>query len=130
MQRHALRQIHRVQTTVKSAETAAKASSLVLSRNFSTPFSTKKSNLLNNTEFMRPAKSKAVEDGIADIDAAVAAARAAIDGPWRTMSVENRVKLVYRLAELFEDNIDELAALEALDTGKPCSVADLYAIVQ
>ncbi|KUF81451.1 Aldehyde dehydrogenase [Phytophthora nicotianae] len=141
MQRQILRQIPRVQASafaVKSAATAAKTSPLVLSRHFSTPVSVKQTNLLINGEFVPSIKGKTfetfnpateekiadvAEGGTADIDAAVTAARAAFDGPWRTMSAEDRGKLIYRLAELIEENIDELAALEALDNGKPCSVA-------
>jgi len=61
--------------------------------------------------------------GAADIDAAVAAARAAFDGPWgRTTAVE-RGRILYRIGALVLDNIDELAKLEALDVGKPLTQA-------
>ncbi|KAL4137307.1 Aldehyde dehydrogenase [Phytophthora ramorum] len=141
MQRHILRQVPRVQASafaVKSAATAAKASPLLLSRHFSAKVPVKQTNLLINGEFVPSVKGRTfetfnpateekiadvAEGGTADIDAAVAAARAAFEGPWRTMSAEDRGKLIYRLAELIEENIDELAALEALDNGKPCTVA-------
>jgi aldehyde dehydrogenase (NAD+) len=56
----------------------------------------------------------------ADIDLAVAAARKAFeDSPWSRMSAAERGRLIYRLADLIEKNIDELAALESLDNGKP-----------
>jgi phenylacetaldehyde dehydrogenase len=56
----------------------------------------------------------------ADIDAAVAAARAAFAaGPWSRMSGSDRAKLMWRLAELIEQNRDELAELESLNNGKP-----------
>ncbi len=56
----------------------------------------------------------------ADIDAAVAAARAAFEtGPWSRMSGSDRAKLMWRLAELVEQNRDELAELESLNNGKP-----------
>ncbi len=59
-----------------------------------------------------------------DIDAAVAAARAAFDyGPWRKISASDRGKLLNRLADLMEKHADELAELESLDNGKPVSVA-------
>ena len=55
-----------------------------------------------------------------DIDAAVDAAREAFDnGPWRTMDARDRGSLMYKLAELIEEEADELAALETLDNGKP-----------
>ena len=58
----------------------------------------------------------------ADIDVAVKAARRAFDdrrGPWRKMDARDRGKLMYKLADLIEENIDELAELETLDNGKP-----------
>src|SRR5262245_6944838 len=55
-----------------------------------------------------------------DIDAAVDAAREAFDnGPWRTMDARDRGALIYKLAELIEQEAGELAALETLDNGKP-----------
>src|ERR1700752_4062879 len=59
-----------------------------------------------------------------DVDKAVAAARAAFDkGPWRKMSASQRGVLMNKLADLIEKHADELAQLEALDNGKPYSVA-------
>ena len=56
-----------------------------------------------------------------DVDAAVQAARKAFDdlqGPWRKMSASERGRILWKLAELIEKNIDELAELETLDNGK------------
>src|SRR4051794_21149592 len=65
----------------------------------------------------------------ADVDLAVKAARKAFeDGPWAKMSASDRGRLLNRLADLIEQNKEELAALEALDNGKPyrdASTADL-----
>ena len=59
-----------------------------------------------------------------DVDAAVHAAREAFEhGPWRTMNASARGRLLYRLADLIEANAEGLAQLEALDNGKPVSVA-------
>ncbi|WP_439533350.1 aldehyde dehydrogenase family protein [Polymorphobacter sp.] len=56
-----------------------------------------------------------------DVDAAVAAAERALPG-WRaTMPVE-RARLLWKIADLIEANIDELAELESLDQGKPLFV--------
>src|SRR2546423_10582273 len=56
----------------------------------------------------------------ADIDLAVRAARRAFEeGPWPKMSASERGRLLHRLADLIEQNLDELAALESLDNGKP-----------
>jgi acyl-CoA reductase-like NAD-dependent aldehyde dehydrogenase len=57
-----------------------------------------------------------------DVDRAVAAARRAFEdrsGLWRKMSASERGRLIWRLADLIEKNIDELAELETLDNGKP-----------
>src|SRR5215472_11221991 len=64
------------------------------------------------------------EADAADVDKAVAAARAAFEkGPWRKMSASQRGNLMNKLADLVEKNADELAKLEALDNGKPAHVA-------
>lgn len=64
--------------------------------------------------------AEVAEGDAADIDLAVKAAREAFDnGPWSRMDAADRGKLIYRLADLIEEEIDELAALEALDNGKP-----------
>lgn len=60
------------------------------------------------------------EGGAADIDAAVKAARKAFEeGPWPKMSARQRGVLLLKLADLVEQNTNELAALEVLDNGKP-----------
>ena len=60
----------------------------------------------------------------ADVDKAVAAARAAFEhGPWRKATASERGRLLHRLADLIETHADELARLEALDNGKPVAVA-------
>lgn len=60
------------------------------------------------------------EAGPEDIDRAVKAARKAFDeGPWSKMSASERSRLMYKLADLMEENSAELAQLETLDNGKP-----------
>ncbi len=55
----------------------------------------------------------------ADVDRAVAAARAAFEtGPWSTMLPAAREALLWRLSDLIQKNADELAELESLDNGK------------
>ncbi len=55
-----------------------------------------------------------------DVDQAVRAARKAFEqGEWSRMDARDRGRLLYRLADLIEDEADELAALESLDNGKP-----------
>src|SRR6516165_7639705 len=56
----------------------------------------------------------------ADVDLAVKAARKAFEeGPWSKMNASDRGRLINRLADLIEQNQDELAAVETLDNGKP-----------
>ena len=64
--------------------------------------------------------AKVAEADKADVDKAVKAARRAFEkGPWRKMNARERGRLLYKLADLIEENFDELAALETLDNGKP-----------
>ncbi len=54
-----------------------------------------------------------------DIDLAVTAARKAFDqGPWVRMSPHERGRIVWRLGELIQQHVDEMAKLESLCTGK------------
>lgn len=60
----------------------------------------------------------------ADIDQAVQAARKAFEsGPWHTMSPSERGQLIWRLADLLQQNSEEFAQLDSLDNGKPLAVA-------
>lgn len=57
----------------------------------------------------------------ADLDQAVIAARAALDGPWGTMSARERGRLVRKIGERLLERADEIARLETLHNGKPIS---------
>jgi phenylacetaldehyde dehydrogenase len=60
----------------------------------------------------------------ADVDLAVAAARRAFDkGRWAAMPPNARGKLLWRLADLIERDLEELAELESIDNGKPYAIA-------
>src|SRR5215208_480456 len=77
-------------------------------------------------ETIRPATEEVscevAEGDKEDVDAAVDAARDAFEnGPWATMDARDRGGLMYKLADLIEEEADELAALETLDNGKPIS---------
>lgn len=54
-----------------------------------------------------------------DIDRAVAAARAAFEGPWRRMKPDERAALMHALADVLDAHYDELAWLDTLDMGSP-----------
>jgi len=59
-----------------------------------------------------------------DINRAVKAARKAFDGgPWPEMTASERGRLIWKLADLIEQHLEEFAQLESLDNGKPLSVA-------
>jgi aldehyde dehydrogenase (NAD+) len=77
-------------------------------------------------ETIHPATEEVIcevaEGDKADIDAAVGAARDAFEnGPWSKMDARDRGALMHKLADLIEEEKDELAALETLDNGKPIS---------
>lgn len=58
----------------------------------------------------------------ADVQAAVDAAKAAFEG-WAAMPTSERSKILLRLAQLMEDNLDMLAKAESVDQGKPVWLA-------
>jgi aldehyde dehydrogenase (NAD+) len=69
------------------------------------------------------------EADAADVDKAVRVARNAFErGPWRKTNASERGRLLNRLADLCEQNADELATLETLDNGMPLSVARNVAV--
>jgi len=57
--------------------------------------------------------------GQGDLDRAVAAARAALDGPWGALSARERGRLVWNIGEKLMEKADEIARLETLHNGKP-----------
>ncbi|KAK0551659.1 hypothetical protein OC846_002879 [Tilletia horrida] len=66
-----------------------------------------------------------------DIDRAVIAAQKAYDNSWGTkVPGYERGRLLMKLADLIEANIDELASIESLDNGKPFSIAKGFDIAQ
>ena len=70
------------------------------------------------------ASAQVADADAADVDKAVASARAAFEtGTWRKMSAAQRGVLMNKLADLIEKNSEELAQLESLDNGKPYHVA-------
>src|SRR6516165_8737943 len=66
--------------------------------------------------------SQVAEASAEDVDLAVSAARTSLDdrnSPWRKTSASGRGNLIWRLADLVEKNIEELAEIETIDNGKP-----------
>ena len=76
-------------------------------------------------ESVNPATEQTIahvaEADAADIDAAVAAARAALESDWGRMRAAERGQALLRLADLIRRDQDALVELESLDSGKPVS---------
>ena len=88
-------------------------------------------------ETINPATEEVIADVAAgdreDVDLAAKAARKAFEtGPWAKMDARDRGRLIHKLADLIEEEFDELAALETLDNGKPirdARAADLPLVI-
>jgi betaine-aldehyde dehydrogenase len=64
--------------------------------------------------------AKVPDGSAADVDRAVAAARAAFDeGPWKDTTAQDRGRVLFKLAQIVRDRADELAELETRNSGKP-----------
>src|SRR6202042_293865 len=63
--------------------------------------------------------AQVAEAGAADVDRAVAAARAAYEQVWGPMAPAERAKYLYRIARVLQERAREFAVLETLDNGKP-----------
>lgn len=66
--------------------------------------------------------SQIADSDARDVDEAVKAAKAAFPA-WRNTPAEERSRLILKLADLIERNLDELAALESRDNGKTVALA-------
>jgi len=66
---------------------------------------------------------KVHEAGKDEVDAAVRAARAALNGEWGRMSVARRVELLHAVADEINRRFDDFLAAEMADTGKPHALA-------
>ncbi len=66
--------------------------------------------------------SQTPDSDMDDVSAAVAAAKAAFP-KWSTTPLEERFKVLNRIAELIDDNLDALALAETNDNGKPLSLS-------
>ncbi|MEO0391092.1 MAG: aldehyde dehydrogenase family protein [Pseudomonadota bacterium] len=70
-----------------------------------------------------------IADGTAaDIDTAVTAAQAALDGAWGRMTALDRGRVLSRIGARVLDHVDALAHLESLDVGKPLTQARADAV--
>ena len=67
--------------------------------------------------------SQVHEAGAPEVDAAVAAARAALRGPWGKLSIQERAAMLYAVADEIDRRFDDFLQAEVADTGKPVSLA-------
>ncbi|RIB06531.1 aldehyde dehydrogenase domain-containing protein [Gigaspora rosea] len=78
-------------------------------------------------ETINPATGQAITSVIEanekDVDIAVEAATKAFNEKWINVDGQERGRLINKLADLIERDLDELAALEALDNGKAYTIA-------
>ncbi|MEC7376623.1 MAG: 2-hydroxymuconic semialdehyde dehydrogenase [Pseudomonadota bacterium] len=76
---------------------------------------------------VNPANGKVIakvhEGGREEVDAAVRAARAALKGPWGRMTLDERTRILHRVADGINERFEEFLEAECLDTGKPKSLA-------
>ena len=63
------------------------------------------------------------EAGKEEVDAAVKAARAALEGPWSTMDIAKRSELLYGVADEINRRFKDFLDAEVADTGKPHALA-------
>jgi aminomuconate-semialdehyde/2-hydroxymuconate-6-semialdehyde dehydrogenase len=67
--------------------------------------------------------ARVAEAGAGQVDAAVRAARAALEGPWGRLSAGERGELLRAVARGIRDRFDDFLAAEVADTGKPVKLA-------
>lgn len=73
--------------------------------------------------------AKMPSGGPIDVDRAVKAARAAFVGDWSKTTASDRGKMLWRLGDLIDQNMQEIAELDALDNGMPVGVASAFAML-
>src|SRR5437899_9730618 len=67
--------------------------------------------------------AQVAEAGKAEVDAAVQAARAALDGPWGKLAIAERADLLHGVANEINRRFDDFLAAVVADTGTPMSLA-------
>jgi len=76
---------------------------------------------------VNPATGEPIADvsssGAADVDAAVAAASAAFPA-WSNLTPRARSEVLHKVADVIEENLEELSAIESQNVGKPKSIME------
>ena len=73
----------------------------------------------NISPFTNEPMNDVASGDVDDIDKAVLAAAAAFKGEWGTMKLDERLDYIYKIGDLIEAEVEEIALLESLDTGLP-----------
>uniref|UniRef100_T1JDA6 10-formyltetrahydrofolate dehydrogenase n=1 Tax=Strigamia maritima TaxID=126957 RepID=T1JDA6_STRMM len=63
------------------------------------------------------------KSNVQDVDLAVKAAKTAFEGEWSKMNARDRGRLLYKLADLIEENKEEFATIESIDSGAVYTLA-------
>jgi aldehyde dehydrogenase (NAD+) len=73
--------------------------------------------------------AQVADAGPADVEAAVAQARAVFDdGAWARLPCGQRARILWRIADLIEEHADELARLETRDQGQPLNISAGFSV--
>src|SRR6185436_19837101 len=101
----------------RSAATINKQYDLFINGEWQKPSSNKYFDTINpaNEEKL----SEVADANVADVDAAVKAARNAYEKVWKKMPAKERAKYIFRIARMVQEKARELAIIESLDGGKP-----------
>lgn len=79
------------------------------------------------TKLINPATEAVLAEvenaGLPDVQAAIASAQRAFDGGWRDMAPGQRANILFNIARLLRENLEELAQAECANIGKPISDA-------
>ncbi|WP_163528742.1 5-carboxymethyl-2-hydroxymuconate semialdehyde dehydrogenase [Halobacillus ihumii] len=75
----------------------------------------------NVSPFTNEKINQVASGGSADIEKAVKAARKAFEGEWGSLPLKERLSYIYKIADVIDEHIDEIAPLESYDTGLPIS---------
>lgn len=68
------------------------------------------------------------EAGEVEVNAAVSAAKQALEGPWGKMTQAQRIQLLNKVADRINERFDEFLEAECKDTGKPKKIASIIDI--
>lgn len=75
----------------------------------------------NPNPFTNEVTNNVAEGRKEDMEKAVTAAKDAFEGPWGSMKLVDRMKYINKIADLIDEEVEEIAYFESLDTGLPIS---------